>query len=343
MPKVFISYRRHDAGYVAAVLNEKLEERFGTESVFYDVDNIPLGVDFREYIGNAVGKCDVLLVIISDNWAEAVDKRGRRRLDDPKDFVRVEIEAALNRKIPIVPVLVQEAELPAADALPPSIQEIVFRNATELRQGPDFRAHLARLINGLDVTTRMTRSDDTAVQKADPPPVKKKKTARGKKPDDKPEARTSVNALEDSDPIARQVGRSELLNEVNQVIGDFKDPQLFVGKEIPSEKLVNAIDGFAFGVSHEDALLLYDNTLFGGAKEGALLTTTGVYWRSNMGDPRGEFAYDRIESVQSREGVLFADVLINGQAMQVAVGNDRNKIAKMISDVIVRIKTRLGV
>src|SRR6185503_12553465 len=150
MAQIFLSYRRSDSAYVAASLSDKLQQHFGRDSVFFDVDTIPLGVDFREYIGNAVGQCDVLLAIIGDQWVRSVDEQGKRRIDNPSDYVRIEIESALKRNIPIIPVLVDEVEMPSADDLPPSIQSIVFRNATELRAGRDLRQHIELLIQGLE-------------------------------------------------------------------------------------------------------------------------------------------------------------------------------------------------
>src|SRR5262245_33391637 len=141
MPQIFLSYRRSDSAYAADTLSDKLQEHFGESAVFFDVDTIPLGVDFREHIANAVGKCDVLLAIIGDQWVRAVDKQGNRRLDDPSDFVRIEIESALKRNIPVIPVLVEQVEMPSADDLPPSLQNIVFRNAIELSAGRDRHQH----------------------------------------------------------------------------------------------------------------------------------------------------------------------------------------------------------
>ena len=150
MAQIFISYRRGgESGYVAANLSDKLQQHFGETSVFLDVDDIPLGVDFREHIANAVGQCDVLLAIIGDQWVRAVDEQGNRRLDNPSDFVRIEIESALKRSIPVIPVLVDKMEMPAADALPPSIQSLAFRNATELRAGRDLHQHMEQLVQGL--------------------------------------------------------------------------------------------------------------------------------------------------------------------------------------------------
>src|SRR5947207_15011376 len=150
MAQIFISYRRHDTAYVAATLNDKLQQHFGPNSVFFDVDNIPLGVDFREHIGNAVGQCDVLLVIVGDQWLGPLNSQGKRRIDDPSDYVRIEIESALKRNIPIIPVLVEEATMPAPADLPDAIQSLAFRNAAEIRAGRDLRQHIEQLIVGLE-------------------------------------------------------------------------------------------------------------------------------------------------------------------------------------------------
>src|SRR5689334_25411466 len=105
MPQIFLSYRRGPTGYVATLLAEELRARFGSDSVFMDVDSIPVGVDFRDRLTAAVADCQVLLVLIGDDWTTTRLANGSRRIDDPDDFVRVEIEAALQRGIPVVPVL----------------------------------------------------------------------------------------------------------------------------------------------------------------------------------------------------------------------------------------------
>jgi flavin reductase (DIM6/NTAB) family NADH-FMN oxidoreductase RutF len=150
MPHIFLSYRREDTGYVAGILYERLQKVFGSSSVFIDVDTIPLGVDFREHLYNAVSKCDVLLAIIGDSWLGSINQTARA-IDNPTDFVRIEIEAALQRKIPIVPVLVGKAQMPMEDALPETLRPLVFRNAAELRSGRDMNHHIESLIQGLQV------------------------------------------------------------------------------------------------------------------------------------------------------------------------------------------------
>jgi TIR domain len=94
MAKIFISYRRNDSAYIAATIYTKIQGHFGCDSVFFDIDNIPFGVDLRKHIENAVGQCGVLLVVIGDHWIRQSDGRGHRHLDDPVDYVRIEVESA---------------------------------------------------------------------------------------------------------------------------------------------------------------------------------------------------------------------------------------------------------
>ncbi|HEV7472465.1 MAG TPA: S1 RNA-binding domain-containing protein [Pyrinomonadaceae bacterium] len=180
MAQIFISYRRSDTAYVAATLNDKLQQHFGPDSVFFDVDNIPLGVDFRHYIESAVGQCDVLLVVIGDQWSGATDNSGKRRIDNPSDFVRVEIEAALKRNIPVIPVLVGEARMPSSTDLPPSIEKIAFRNAAEIRAGRDLRQHIEHLIRGLERIFAMSAS----AKQSDEEPVAEAINTSGESSDD---------------------------------------------------------------------------------------------------------------------------------------------------------------
>ena len=121
MARIFVSYRRQDSPYVAAVLKDRLERQFGEHSVFLDIDNIPIGADFREHIDLAVQQCDVMLVLIADAWLKVMPGKERNRLFDPQDFVRAEIEAAFRRTIPIVPVLAENAQMPSPEDLPQSI------------------------------------------------------------------------------------------------------------------------------------------------------------------------------------------------------------------------------
>ena len=96
-----------------------------------------------------MSKCDILLVIIGDNWL-CVDDNGQSRLENPADFVRIEIEAALNRDIPVIPVPVGNANIPRENQLPAVIKDLSYRNAAEVRAGTAFKGHIERLIQGID-------------------------------------------------------------------------------------------------------------------------------------------------------------------------------------------------
>ncbi len=125
MPKLFISYRRHDSADATGRLHDRLKAHFGEESVFYDVDSIPIGLDFRKDIEKAVSQCDVLLAVVGEHWVKAEAQDGQRRLDNPNDLVRIEIETALARDIPVVPVLVGHASMPAEADLPGELKGLL--------------------------------------------------------------------------------------------------------------------------------------------------------------------------------------------------------------------------
>jgi len=131
--KIFISYRRDDSAGYAGRLFDHLTAHFGTQNVFMDIDTIQPGDDFRKIIQNAVGTCDVVLVMIGKQWLSIQDAQGRRRLEDPNDLVRAEIAAAIaNPNVRVIPILVRGASMPAAHELPEDLKELSWRNATEL-------------------------------------------------------------------------------------------------------------------------------------------------------------------------------------------------------------------
>jgi hypothetical protein len=155
--RVFISYRREETAYPAGWLYDRLTTHYGGH-VFKDVDSIQLGDDFVEEITRAVGSCDVLLALIGDQWLTITDAHGRRRLDDPDDFVRLEIEAALTRNVRVIPILVEGATLPRADELPRSLAMLVRRQALELSPAR-FDFDTSRLLNVLDNTLAEMRTE----------------------------------------------------------------------------------------------------------------------------------------------------------------------------------------
>ena len=132
MPAIFISYRRDDAEGEAGRLFDDLTAKFGADSIFMDVMDIKPGRDFRKVIDENVSSCGVLLAMIGKGWINATDEAGRRRLDDPQDFVRLETVSALKRDIPVIPVLVHGASMPLAEQLPEELKELAYRKAVEL-------------------------------------------------------------------------------------------------------------------------------------------------------------------------------------------------------------------
>lgn len=147
--RIFLSYRRDDAGGHAGRLYDLLAARYGDEHVFMDVDAIPLGTDFAAAIGRAVASCDVLIALIGRDWLGAADPAGRRRLDDPGDYVRIEIESALAADVVVVPTCVQGAEIPRPEELPPSLRPLTERQGTELTDA-GWRDDVARLVRRLE-------------------------------------------------------------------------------------------------------------------------------------------------------------------------------------------------
>ncbi|GAB4572673.1 MAG: hypothetical protein Kow0077_12720 [Anaerolineae bacterium] len=148
MPRIFISYRRSDSIAITGRIYDHLVRAFGEDQVFKDVDDIPLGADFRQVLQREVGGCDILLVIIGPRWVNVTAENGQRRLDDPDDFVRIEVAAGLARDdVLVIPVLVDAATMPGSDSLPPDLIELAYRNAAIVRNDPDFTRDIRRLID----------------------------------------------------------------------------------------------------------------------------------------------------------------------------------------------------
>ena len=147
--RIFMSYRREETAYPAGWLFDRLASRYGRSQIFKDIDSIDLGDDFVEKITVAVGSCDVLLALIGNRWLTITDQNGQRRLDNPSDFVRLEIESALTRNIRVIPILIDGAQMPQAAELPASLAAIARRQALELSPSR-FEADTQRLLRVLD-------------------------------------------------------------------------------------------------------------------------------------------------------------------------------------------------
>jgi hypothetical protein len=201
--RVFISYRRDDTAAQAGRIYDRLTGEFGDDQVFMDVDAIPLGRDFIKVLGDEVAKCDALLAMIRPNWLDARDEDGSRRLDDPDDFVRTEIAAALQRDIPVIPILVDGGRVPKSDQLPSDLKKLARRQVLEVRNA-SFRSDVDKLIRGL---------------KAEPP---RRRPLRPSRPSEgvSKSSKTSSNPIEDVDPL-RGLRRELIQSVIGSIVGIF--------------------------------------------------------------------------------------------------------------------------
>jgi uncharacterized protein (TIGR02594 family) len=149
MPKVSISYRRSDSEAITGRIFDRLIRHYGRRSVFRDIDNIPVGVDFRSHVQKILQKSDILIAVVGPDWRGSRGK-GASRIEDENDQVRIELETALKKGIPVIPVLVGRSEIPSSAQLPKSLKPFSFRNAVHVDPGQDFDHHVDRLIRDTD-------------------------------------------------------------------------------------------------------------------------------------------------------------------------------------------------
>ena len=168
--KLFINYRRDDTAPYAGRLYDRLIAHFGEDQVFIDIDQIEPGEDFVEVINRKVGTCDIAIVAIGPHWLGATDASGKRRLDDEEDFVRMEIVAALQRNIRVIPVLVGGAQMPRKQELPETLAPLSRRNAIELSE-TRFHADVNRLIEAIEKSFAVVEKKvELSTTAAAPPP-----------------------------------------------------------------------------------------------------------------------------------------------------------------------------
>jgi glycerophosphoryl diester phosphodiesterase len=160
--RVFISYRRQETAWPARQLHDVLAAELGADRIFKDVDDIEPGDDFVERIQSAVGSCQVLLALIGPQWLTVTDAKGARRIDDPADFVRLEVETALSRDdVRVIPILVDHAKMPTAEELPPGLAALTRRQAVEINP-VSFDTH--RLLRVLNETLNAAGSEPAVPQ-----------------------------------------------------------------------------------------------------------------------------------------------------------------------------------
>ncbi len=157
MAGIFINYRRDDAPGVAGRLFDYLAGRFSKDDLFMDVDAMKPGVDFAKQLDTQVSQCRVLLAVIGPHWLDAVDKTGARRLDNEKDYVRLELASALKRDIAVIPVLVDGAIMPAEERLSDDLKPLAYRHALELRHSR-FSADADAIVHALEAAVPRKRN-----------------------------------------------------------------------------------------------------------------------------------------------------------------------------------------
>jgi len=146
MPAIFISYRRSDGGGYAGRIFDRLRQQFGDGEVFRDVDTIDSGTRFPDAIARQLEDCRVFVVIIGPTWVKATDENGMRRLDNPRDWVRIEVATALKRNVCIIPMTVGGAAMPAAHDLPEDLRSLVDWQRRDLRDGDTWGNDLELLV-----------------------------------------------------------------------------------------------------------------------------------------------------------------------------------------------------
>jgi WD40 repeat protein len=149
MPKISISYRRADSEAMTGRIFDRLIAHYGKDAIFRDIDDIPPGIDFRVHINETLLRTNILLAIVGPQWLGAA-AGGLERIQEEADPVRVEVETALRRRVPIIPVLIGSTRMPSAEQLPPGLKDFAFRNAVKVDTGQDFDYHMDRLIRSMD-------------------------------------------------------------------------------------------------------------------------------------------------------------------------------------------------
>ncbi|MFW5696324.1 MAG: SUMF1/EgtB/PvdO family nonheme iron enzyme [Phototrophicaceae bacterium] len=169
MPRIFVSYRRADSKMHSDNVVDALRRAFGAENVERDIEDVPFGMDYREYIQQTLAGFDIVLVVIGRQWAIVKDDYNRKMIDNPADLVRLTVEMALQQGQMVIPVLVDQASMPVPSELPDSLAELCYRRPVSLQGGVAFAGDVQRLIDGLRQIA--ARNGGTRSRPASPPPA----------------------------------------------------------------------------------------------------------------------------------------------------------------------------
>jgi hypothetical protein len=162
---IAISYRREDTAPITGRIYDRLQAIFGRDRVFIDLDSIPFGADFRTHISESLKRCNTLLVVIGPHWLGALPN-GSRRIDDPTDFVRLEVAQALAQNIRVIPLLIDRTDMPSSSSLPEDLKSLAFRNALRVDSGADFHHHITRLCSSLQQSATTSSSPSQVADQA---------------------------------------------------------------------------------------------------------------------------------------------------------------------------------
>jgi formylglycine-generating enzyme required for sulfatase activity len=199
--RIFISYRRIDSAGYAGRIYDRLVANFGEEAIFMDVDTIEGGTDFVKVLEDAVQSCDVLIALIGRQWLSIKDKDGKRRLDSPEDFVRIEIATALKRNIRVIPVLVDSVDMPQPSELPENLKALARRNALQVNHH-SFNPDVYRLIE--HTKSALDEAEESREMKAKALQAAREEAAREK---------AKRDAVEKAQLEAEELARQEAIKE----------------------------------------------------------------------------------------------------------------------------------
>ena len=188
--KIFINYRKDDSPWNSLALYQELIKYFPKENIFKDFNTIEPGTDFVESIEEALESCDVLLVLLSEHWLEIKDKKGNIRINNPDDFVRIEIATALKRNIIVIPVLFDDAVLPQASELPDDLKKLARRQTIEIDK-TRFEADTAKLVGTIK---------NVLAKKSDLPPTEPPQTGPTDPPRTKTPGLTAAKEIAEPEP-----------------------------------------------------------------------------------------------------------------------------------------------
>ncbi|OQW61406.1 MAG: hypothetical protein A4S17_09475 [Proteobacteria bacterium HN_bin10] len=161
---IFIGYRRDDTGHAADRIYDRLVQAYGSTAIFMDVETMPVGQDFGAHIREVLSRCYAFLAVIGPSWVEHRGSDGQRSLDKPDDWVRIEIETALQAGLHVIPVLIDQTNMPRPRHLPSSLHALPSLNAARIRRGPDFSKDVEGLLDALNESARSKQVSEQAAR-----------------------------------------------------------------------------------------------------------------------------------------------------------------------------------